>query len=698
MSRSRVGASATFHVGIAATTDVTRVELWQNGTIADIYEPTGDRLDLRPSLDWMPTSAGTYLITARATDADGRTGMSNPLWVDVTDTPDLTVLDADDTSSPGNAQPTAFAGTAMRSIAPFRQPFMIQTGSATQPSLSISDIRCGARLSAVPATSGVPSRLVLMTIPPGGRTMSPVAELEPNADGRADLTAALPTGTQAFVLAEMSDGLVIGWSPPVIANVGVGCATPGWSGELALVGGRLQAQTDVTTAYMYLQTDSDTWTRVPAVGSVPRSASGFDFSSELPPLSGSYTVRAWGWSGGSLKYVGAGTYTPPGGSASSATPTDAVALGGAPYLPAPTLRWIERPAARNVPEVLSTHGVIDVDPDDHLFGVERFRWDAPYNGVTHAVVQVSGSPIPLKDGPTAGLGLFTCIVSGSGGEFQIDFDHDTCITGDRQSVTPVSATKGSYNAIVMPGVGLPFGQSPVSEVDPVSQLENDIYGDPESPSYDTIDWIEQRTVRVLPMTTDSWNGSVSNDVTFEIDRTPKAPPGEYAYDIDLRLVQAPRAPDFEYANCWQFVGWKNPGAAAAHAKAELNGLLAKKSLGLVALPTSTGQPYYFWTQVTKAFSPLCAGCRSVSFAGWGSATVGLGGADCSSSSSFWEDPVGWVISNVGGPIVAVIKEFVNLVSNGFAYLKSLAVEGLMELTGCTGKWCKTIAEAVVTAR
>ena len=354
--------------------------------------------------------------------------------------------------------------------------------------------------------------------------------------------------------------------------------------------------------------------------------------------------------------------------------------------------------------MLATEGVLDVDPDDQMVGTERFRWSVPYQGVTHAIVQVSLVPLPAKQGPTA-QAWFSCVIAGSGGEFEIDFDYETCSSGDKKVTTSSEVGQADYGSLVFAGTAIPGFQpgGPVSEVDPLSQFDQQIYNDPESPSVDDPPWIDQRIVRVLPMTSDSWGGAVSNDVKLAIDRTPKAPPGEYAYDIDLRLVSPPRPPDMRYANCWNFTGWKDPVAAKQAYDAELKQLQADQTLqklkpnsfGIV-LPNPVLQPYYWWTEVAKKINgPICAGCYSVYFTGLVGATVGLGGADCSTSKSFLEDPIGWVGENIAGPIVAIIKEFVNLVSNAFAKLKSLAVKGLMDLTGCTGQWCTSLAEAVV---
>lgn len=704
-----IGSYAAFHVGVAATNDITRVELWENDAIVAEYDPPNPSTTGGQRIEWSPTTAGPALITARAIDKDGRVGLSNPLWVEVTATPQITMFDEDGVEVPTGPVPVGFAmGTALRDgihAARSRASSPAQPARSALPTLSVTTTGCEAKLTATGADASSPGRLMLLAVAPNARTLAPAAELDPALSGRQSLTASLGPGTQALIVAEMAAGAVTGWSAPAIVNVGDECAVPGWEGDVALVDGRLQSATGASQAYLYVEHSPSNWTRVPASGTVVRSATGFDFSALLPAVAGPYAIRAWGWDNGRLGLIGSGVYTPPGPSPSGpiADPGSLVVVG--PYLPSATLRWIEQPSQPGLPEVLATEGVIDVDPDDGIIGTERFRWSVPYLGVTHAIVQVSLTPLPGKQGPTAVEALYSCVVAGSGGEFEIDFDHETCTSGDQKTATSTKTGQADYGSLVFAGAGIPGfdPKNPVSEVDPLSQLEKQLYNDPESPSNDDPPWIDQRIIRVLPMTSDSWNGAVSNDVKLEIDRTPKAPPGEYAYDIDLRLVSPPRPPDLRYANCWQFTGWKDPVAAKQAYDTELAALQAQQALQKanpktygVVLPSSVFQPYYWWTEVAKKINgPICAGCYQVFFTGLVGATVGLGGADCSTSKSFLEDPIGWVGENIAGPIVAIIKEFVNLISNAFAELKSLAVDGLMELTGCTGKWCKSLAEAVV---
>lgn len=80
----------SFRVGATAAETVARLELWDGDTVVATYEPPGSRTSLEPRLAWTPTEVGRRLVTARAVDAAGRVGLSNPLWVDVTDEPSIT--------------------------------------------------------------------------------------------------------------------------------------------------------------------------------------------------------------------------------------------------------------------------------------------------------------------------------------------------------------------------------------------------------------------------------------------------------------------------------------------------------------------------------------------------------------------------------------------------------------------------------
>lgn len=697
-----LGSTAAFRVGVAAARAVDHIELWQDDTVAATYEPPSGRLDVGARLEWAPVDGGPHLIMARAIDTSGRVGMSNPLWLDVTEAPEIQMFaDGADVATPTN-QSTGFANPSM---APDEHGIRAFAGAGafdgvrptpSPPTLALTNDGCTTNLTAAAAGAG---RLMLFDVPPGGRTLQPVAEFATGSNARASMSTVLGAGTQAFMVAEVVDGLVTDWSAPVITTVADGCSPPGWDGTIALADGRLQTGAGVSEAYLYVESSPNTWIRVPESGTVARTAAGFDFSPYLPPIAGEYSVHAWGWGGGALQLIGEGMFAPPS-SSDVVSPQGGNLIITGPYLPPATLRWVRHPHRGYLDEVLTTSGKIDVDPDDDVLGAEQFRWSVPYLGVTHAVVQVSLEPIPSNQGPTTPVSMFSCIVPGSGGDFEIDFDNGTCIAEGQQGVTNISSGDSQYGSLVFSQAGVPFdSQDLVSEVDPLAEIEKQIYSDPESPPAADLPWVEHRVVRVLPMTSDAWGGAVSNDVSIEIDRTPKAPPGEFAYDLDLELVTAPRAPLLQYSNCWQVTGWQDPDAAAAAAAAELAELQTQQQSNqqITVLPNSVFQPHYWWTEFVKSNpGPICAvGCYPTSFTGLTGAMVSFGGADCGTGSSFLDDPVGWVIENVAGPIVAVIKEFVNLISNGFAQLKGLAVDGLMQITGCTGKFCKVLAEAVV---
>ena len=676
-----LGTTTTFHVDVAATTEVAGIELWEDDRLVAAAEPGSGLSELGWDLEWTPTRPGTVLVTARATDTEGRVGLSNPVWTEVTGTTDAVAIDEVGrvVELRSSGRPAGFAG-------PARDPSPARAQAVVAPRLDVTVEGCTGEIQLGPAGVDGADRVVLLRVAAGSGSMVPVAESIADGSG---WSLSLDAGTQAFEAAVVSDGIVRSWSSPSVTTVGDECATPGWEGPVTLVDGRLRADTAATSAYLYIEPEPGTWRRVPSTGTVPRTGTDFDFTAHLPELAGGFSISAWGWNAGELVHVGDGSYTPtPGATVEGWLPSVDY------LLPPPTLVWIEQPASSGQPEVTSTAGVIDVDANGGLLGSYRLRWSNSTSAVTHGVLQVAPGSFPSGSGPNAVFTMFSCVIAGSGGEVEVDFDTRSCSTGDGTPPISVSASQqGTYGGLVLSTAGLGTPLPEVSEVDPLAQIEKQLYG-PESPSDGSPAWTEQLAVRVVPMMSDSWTGQLTNDVVFEVDRTPKAPPGVPAYGMDVKLVTAPRAPDLRYANCWDVVGWKDAAAATAAAEQERAELVAANAGGLPWPPAFDG--YLFWSELAK-HDPICApSCQKI---GWGPGigvwTVGLGGADCSSSSSFWSDPIGWFVENVGAPLVAVIKEMVNLVSNGFAKLKGLAVDGLMQITGCSGAFCKALAEAVV---
>lgn len=687
------GTEASFLVGADATQPVRQVELWDGGRVVATYAPPGERTSLQPSLDWTPTELGRHLITARAVDEAGRVGLSNPLWVDVTDDRPVTLVsdgvpaDYLPPSGPSAQAPPDVVPAAGRALRSVRQV------SATLPTLVLATDGCEVAATAGPAPAAdQPTQLLLLTVLPGGGLSLPMADLgEASPGATKQVSAVVGGGPQAFVVAAVNDGAVAGWSAPVVTDPGDGCPAPGWDGSLQLVDEHLHVDTDLAEAYLYLEPEPGRWVRVPSAGAVPNLGDGtFDFSGLLPSLPGGYELHAWGRTGNDVALLGSGTYVPP---KAPVKPSD-VSFGGF-VAPPTTLRWM-KPASKGQLGSLQTSGTIAVDPDDDLIGAHSFSWSTPF-AATHALVQVSLEPLPGDTGPSTYLPLFTCLVPGHKGVFSVDFDQETC----SPALSPGGASAkqgGAYANLVPVEVGL-FGEQPnVGTKNPLDVLNDILDDDPEAPPGGDVPWIDQRVVRVLPMTGDSWVGYRSNDVALEVDRTPKAPPGEFAYDLDLEVVSAPYAPHYRYMACWQFTGWEDPAEAAALANLEAQQLKATYGGGSLPLSLYTSAyPHLFWSGVldTTGGGPICPGCYGVFWPGIGGATVGLGGADCSSESSFWEDPVGWIGANLVGPVIAIFKALVDLAADGFAYLKQQAVQGLMEITGCTGQLCETLANAVV---
>lgn len=688
------GATIGFHVDVAARADIEEIELWEDGTLVATSEPAPGSREVGQRVEWTADRGGIALITARAVDSEGRTAVSNPLWVEILDRPVTAAIDEsgrvvepDAARGADRADRPSPVGFARPPVPVSEGPGSATAGTSEQRVLPVTldVVADGCTAEVDVGTDDGRATTVLVRIAPGSDEMTPVAEVPTGSS-----SIRLGAGTQGFLAVTVEDGETRAWSAPAVVTIPDGCRADGWSGEVSLAGGRLVVPAAATRAYAYVEFEPGRWRRVPESGDVHRTLGGFDLSSGLPPATGRVRVSAWGWVDGLLTHLGDGQYD-----ASVVAPGGPSLLPSVGFLTANTLVWIEQAASGGDPEVLSDGGVIDVDANGGVLGRHRFRWSAAAIGVTHGIVQVDLEPFPDGAGPASVFPLFSCIVAGNAGEFEIDLDADTCVAeSDGGQVASVSiAQQGTYESFVMSPEPL-LGTSDVSPVDPLAQLEKQLYG-PEAPSSTSPPWTEHRVVRVVPMMHDAWPGTTTNQVLLEIDRTPEAPPGVPAFEMDVQLVRAPRAPDLRYANCWDVVGWKDPVAAVAAIEQERQQLVAANMFAEPKSPPAMNGRL-FWSELIKT-NPICApACYPVFYGpGVGGWKVGLGGADCSSDSSFWTDPVGWVVENIGGPLVAVLGELVDLASNGFAKLKGLAVDGLMELTGCTGAFCKTLAEAVV---
>ena len=153
-------------------------------------------------------------------------------------------------------------------------------------------------------------------------------------------------------------------------------------------------------------------------------------------------------------------------------------------------------------------------------------------------------------------------------------------------------------------------------------------------------------------------------------------------------MDEPRPPNPVKTACWQIAGYADQQlynaklAQAKAANAQSNAPLAWAS-----------NQYTFWdvmwTQLGS--TPICAGCYH-----FGSTKVALAGSSCESSS-------------VWGDLFSAFKTFVDMLADGFSFLKSLVVEAVATLSGCKAvssaagggssgeSICNTLAEVVVNS-
>lgn len=720
-----LGVESAFVTSVVAAEPVAAVELLAGGeVVARVLpeEPTVERTD---RLTWLPEAEGPVTVLARAYDAKGHVGQSNPLRVDVRapepvaglaavtsvegDTLDAiaarygvtgaSVAEWNQIPGVGPADPlplgTALevpvalpawsptaAATAGRSVplgSPGRSsvpggpaappPMPAGLALAVPPTLAVAVDGCTATVEATAGEAG--QDLVLLQAPPTGGAFVPVAALtgEP-------VELPVTTGIHDLVVAAGDGGSLAAWSAPVTVPV-TDDACSGWDGEVRLDGGRLVADTEADAAYLYLSTTPTEWVRVPAEGFVARGPSGFDFTGVLPPLTGAtLAVEAWGRIGAELTFIGRGTFTPPPPKdGAQSPPGSVVSISDAVPLPKVQLWWL-RPAdwkhAGDPPKAVTAGEVLEPT-------TLEFQWSAALPGVTHGLVQVTAAPVPAQAGPNPGGVLYLGFAPGHGGTFTIDFKKVVNTFLAKQNGTLIDAKTGLGTQTYQALAGLAGDDSTTSSL-PYSPVPIDL--DPLDDD-EVQELLKQLfVVRVVPMIGDTWTGLVSNDVSLTVDTAglfPVAPAGEKPYELDVKMVQPPRPPDPWKMSCWQFVGWTD--------EAELQKKLAEEQ----AAANAAGHPnlgeYTVWKVLVDAVGsgPICGGCYH-----FGSLTVAVAGADCSDDDfldMLWDG----------------FKTFVNMLSSTFAFIKASIVDIVVSATGCksagdtAASICSTLATAALDA-
>ena len=433
-----VSAHALGETGVAA------LELWDGDQLVAVQE--ADPASRSPAFyarwQWTPAETGSHTLLVRAVDLRGGVAQSNAVRVEVAEAlvPGAGRVIGGALALAGGGFPVDLAAALPAPNYGIGVPTLQTNLDGCQLNLEFGD------------TPPVALGIQLVGLAPAGATFTPLMTLTPDA-AKQTQTVNLAGGGMFLFSASAFDDSVLAYSPPVEVIAPAECASGGWSGDVSLVDGKLNAPQQVDRAYLYLTQGDGAAVRVPAEQGAfiePASNGVLDFGPLLPPLDGSaLEIEAWGWKQGSLVKLGNGAFTPtPGASPAGGGPSAGgpIAFGGSAsasggmlttlkvlnsvlsssYLAppgvecigAPEFCWYEEPATATVierPAIGSTKPLI-----------EKFQWTTLLPNVSQFAWQI----LPYPPANTADLappflidqGVIAVTPGQSEGEFSLDFN------------------------------------------------------------------------------------------------------------------------------------------------------------------------------------------------------------------------------------------------------------------------------------
>jgi len=320
------GQPVTVSAHALGETGVAALELWDGARLVAVEE--AEPGSLSPAFyarwQWTPAAAGSHTLLVRAVDVRGGVVQSNAVRVEVGQA--LLSSNAWPLGRPIALAGPGFAeGTAAAPAAP-------QYGIVV-PALQAILEGCQLELSVADSTHQA-TGIQLVGLAPAAANFTPLMTLALNAAQQTQSVNLVGGGT-FFFAASAFDASVVAYSPPVEVVAPDDCATSGWSGDVSLVDGKLNAPQIVERAYLYLTQGGGAAVRVPAEQGtfVDANENGvLDFGPLLPAFDGSsLTVEVWGWKQGSLVKLGNGAFTPTpddGSSGGASTAGGPITFGG----------------------------------------------------------------------------------------------------------------------------------------------------------------------------------------------------------------------------------------------------------------------------------------------------------------------------------------------------------------------------------
>lgn len=659
-----VGRPLTISAHALGRAGVAALELWDGERPLAFQEAPADSSSpaFYARWSWTPETAGEHILLVRAIDRLGRVVQSDALRIGV----GPSILAAN-----GTIQPLADRSASYGIFRPALGATHLYAMAA--PELSAQLVDCQLQLS---TTGAGGAGVALHGLAPDAFSFEPLALRGPKADGDSFDVIFGGGGLFAFS-ASLFDGLSEVFSPPVTVDIPPSCATDGWSGDIALVGGKVKLSPPPDRAYLYLSHDDGGGVRAPVAPLFvePGGEGWFDFTPHMPELDDRpLNVEAWGWRDGALVHLGNGRYVPPpppsGGSGSTG---DAIAFGGGLQLAGglyASLHIVEQVTIAGPVPCGAEFCVVDellLADDIHQNSTKRtLRWTtlSPAN-VDHFVWQV----LPYTPPDAADLappfmidyGTLPVAPGQTTGDFEIDFakylTNGVPAVDSSVSLADTLVLDSSLLWAVNTGTGggptpTPAGGSTWVQGGGLGQMVvGDAVAGPIAP------FSGRFYVRLVPVQ-DKQAAKPSNHVTLDLVEVPPpqivAAPGtgpglnQNAYTINW-AVNLPKAADPKYARCAIVTGF------ASDYKAQFN-------------PYHSGHQSSYNNQTPICYKPP--------------------------SSS------GWSLLDVFEAIVEFVADVWDYIADGYQWIQDKVVAAIAapcKAIGGSDAVCKTIGQAAWTA-
>lgn len=624
---------------------IARLELWVNGRLwqSAAFDPAAG--ETRRIWRWTPSGEGEHLLFVRAIDASG--------------------VQAD--------SPIARVIATSQADVRFPVPHLVREGETVARLAETFETDPGAILAANPNLSSEGP------LPPGEWITIPIPiPNAPPTDPEGDEPPAPPYSSPLEGSTAASGAM-----PANLPIPGQEPITPG----IEIVGGRLTPGVPMDLLYLYLSINGGPWQRLPESPQTflePQDGS-FDLTPYIEewvqagdPLSIQY--RIWGWSGGTLAYLGEGDWM------LNPLPDGAIRSLGATQL---SIAGEVRDAVEYASE-----WTIPVPVPGYFHGhILDFRWSSLEQGLEDMIWQVSTQPFPSD----AGL-LPPGLVGGGSTHNPLEdlfsgFDMPEISGPFGGSIGGGSSgTPGPYKTFSIDFSA--YVDTSAWEENPESDNGQDFFGGVADfistsiqDAFDSLqslrDLRPQRAyngnlprtfyIRLLPILEDHTLGDPSNTVIVRYG-PPPAPEvtsdTEAAYDAEVISFDHYRAADPDYAAC--VVTTQD----------------LRSCSNVFGLPNGLVYSYQVPESLQGVYQQACAMIMPEGTRGCGCPGVSCdsGGSDCSISPTDW----GSCVQEGAEWFVEAVKDASNWAANTWEWLKEQAVQVMLEFTPIG--WACTWAE------